>query len=161
MGLLDDDLDKVAVICLCSLLVAGCGSVPTAGERRVSITSKPSGARVSASGAEIGTTPLTIRPDEVFPPRFVGFDYRAAGTLSVAKPGCRTHRQPVDDAVLSKDVHVVLACDPTASSPAPPAELDAGQSIAARLQRAERLRERGLITVEEYRRARARILDEL
>lgn len=164
MGLYHDDLRKVVSVFSCALLLAGCSALPVSGKRELTITSEPSGATVHASGVEIGTTPLTIRPDDAFPPRFVGFEYRAAGTLSLSKPGCRTDTRPVDDAVLSKDIHVRLDCDPKAaasSSGLRDAPAPAGEGFAERLQRLERLRERGLISPEEYGRIRARILSEL
>lgn len=132
-------------------------------QRTTTIVSDPPGAAVFASGVEVGVTPLTIRPDDVFPPRFVGFEYRAAGTLSIKKPGCETYSRQVDDAVLSRDIHVKLQCDsdyrPAPSAPARKIQQD--ESIPARLQRLEALRKQGLITADEYKQIRQKILGEL
>lgn len=144
-------------------LTAACsGAVKEA--RTTTISSDPSGATVLASGVPIGVTPITVRPDDVFPPRFVGFEYRAAGTLSIEKPGCKTYRRQVNDAVLSEDVHVRLECDPNFESPQvepSPASGTPEDGFAARLRRLQQLKQQGLITPSEYRQLRQKVLDQL
>ncbi len=161
---------QVAAGLFAAVGLAGCSNVVKE-QRTTTIDSDPPGATVLASGVEIGATPLTVRPDEVFPPRFVGFEYRASGTLTVKKLGCKTFSEQVNDAVLSRDIHVKLDCDPNyrpspaASAPAPSAPTfpaarpDA--SIASRLQRLDALRKQGLITADEYQQLRKKILNEL
>lgn len=158
---------------VCALIgataLSGCDNVIKE-SRTTTITSEPAGATVTASGVEIGVTPLTVRPDEVFPPKFVGFEYRAAGTLGLNKPGCKSYSQQVNDAVLSKDIHVKLDCDPSYRAPAPaPVQEPAGAEtapasegdFATRLRRLEDLRRQGLISAEEYKTLRQKILNEL
>jgi hypothetical protein len=166
--------------------LGGCGSMHS-----IKIDSDPSGATVRASGREIGTTPLTIIPDEIFPPRFVGTGYQAAGKLEIDKAGCQPYRKDVDDAVLSKDITARLTCDPAAMEQAPaptpsgapapatvqqaptvvpsvPAAPAAGSTpakpasaVRQRLQTLESLHKDGLVTDQEYRSIRKRILDGL
>ncbi|MGA7800116.1 MAG: PEGA domain-containing protein [Gammaproteobacteria bacterium] len=151
--------------------VSGCAGL-TAGNKTVSISSDPAGATVYASGARVGATPLRIVPDQVFPPRFVGTSYRAYGTLTIKKPGCKDYSRQVNDYVLSRDIHVKLQCDPnyrapTASAPASaPAsasqpKVHASGTVEFRLRRLESLHKEGLITDQEYRSIRKRILDGL
>jgi len=146
--------------------MSGCAGLMTSAHK-ITISSKPAGASVYASGREVGKTPLTIVPDEVFPPRFVGTTYRAAGTLKVAKPGCTPYRREVNDAVLAKDIHVTLQCDPDYRPPRSRSEDKGGaapaadQSADSRLRRLERLHRDGLITDQEYQRLRKRVLDTL
>ncbi len=164
---------QLAAGLLATVGLAGCSSVVKE-QRTTTIDSDPPGATVLASGVEIGATPLTVRPDEVFPPHFVGFEYRSSGTLTVKKPGCKTFSEQVNDAVLSRDIHVKLDCDPNyrpspaVRAPAPPAAsaptspaARPDASIAARLQRLDALRKQGLITADEYRQIRKKILDAL
>lgn len=149
------------------LVLAGCASLP--GERgTIAISSDPAGATVYASGVKVGETPLRIVPDKVFPPRFVGLSYRAYGMLVVKKPGCKEYSRPVNDYVLSKDIHVHLQCKPSsrpaaATRPAPRGSQKpaAAGSIELRLRRLEALRKDGLITEQEYRSIRKRILNGL
>lgn len=162
-------LSGVALACVLSSAAAlpGCSNVIKE-HRTTTITSDPTGATVLASGVEIGVTPLTIRPDEAFPPRFVGFEYRAAGTLMLKKDGCKPYSQQVDDAVLSKTIHVNLDCDPSyqapqpAAGPAPHMQSPAmREDFAARLRRLDDLKKQGLISEQEYQQLRRKILNEL
>ena len=131
----------------------------------IRVISDPPGATVLADGRELGTTPLTIRPGEVFPARFVGREYRYVGTLTLRRPGCKPWSVQVNDAVLAKDVVARLECAPGAAAPAPArtqAPAAGGEDpVAVRLRRAKRLHDEGLITDEEYRALRRRILESL
>jgi hypothetical protein len=159
------------------IVLQGC-----AGGHSIKIDSEPTGATVYASGRDIGSTPLTMVPDEVFPPRFVGGSYRATGDLKIERAGCKPFSQNVNDRALAKDISVKLECDPAAlaaeSRPAPakpsmptavapmapaPSEGAAGRGadIKQRLQTLEDLRKDGLVTDQEYRTIRKRILDGL
>ena len=132
------------------------------GVHTIRVLSEPPGATVLADGRELGTTPLVIRPDEVFPARFVGREYRYAGTLALRRPGCRPWSVQVDDAVLARDVVARLECSPGAAAPARGKPTVSGEDpVAERLRRARRLHEEGLITDEEYRALRRRILESL
>lgn len=146
-----------------AITVVGCSN-PIKNSRSITIASTPSGAHVLASGVEIGVTPLTIVPDEVFAPQFVGFSYRAVGTLNIKKNGCETFSEQVNDAVLSKDINVKLVCDsrartlPAKTSTPHPAP---STSIEQRLRRLQQLHDQGLISDDEYRSIRKRILSAL
>ena len=153
------------------LLLQGCAGM---GEHSIMIESEPAGAQVLASGAEIGTTPTRINPEQVFPPRFVNFTYRADGTLGIEHPGCEPYSTRVDDNLLSKDIRVELECDPSAlaaAAAAPAAPPTAAQPAAPvagtadriqqRLEQLEILRERGAISADEYAAQRRRILEDL
>jgi hypothetical protein len=158
------------------LLLQGCGGMPS-----IKVDSDPAGATVLASGRQIGTTPLTIVPDEAFPPRFVGGSYRAVGDLVIEKPGCERYRKKVNDFVLSRDISVKLKCDPSAmqapaatsapattsapnAAPRPPAASAApagSGNVRQRLKALEGLKRDGLITEQEYNTIRQRILNSL
>jgi hypothetical protein len=151
---------------------AGTGSVSESTVGKIKVTSTPAGAVAYADGTEIGTTPLEIAPGDHFRSGFAGFTYRYLGKLSLKKPGCETWSTEVNDYILSKDVHAELKCDPdfkpaAASAPASvsPAGTNSapasGDQAAERLERIETLHKKGLISDEEYKQLRARILDKL
>ena len=141
------------------VLLGGCSAIKERTQRTIS--SDPPGATVLASGTKIGTPHLRIVPDDVFPPRFVGRTYRSSGLLSLKKPGCETYTISVNDAVLAKDIHVKLNCD-AVPSPSGHSPDEKGQgSVAKRLQTLRMLHEQKLITDDEYKKARERILREL
>ncbi len=150
-----------------ALLLSACASV-TPGERRITIDSTPPGAKVLADGREVGTTPLTITPDDVFPPHWKGMSYLVEGTLTLRRPGCKEASMKVTDPVLSKDIHMVLECDAAPPAPQPAARPapaaphgDGGDEAEMRLMRLERLHDKGLISDAEYRSIRQRILEGL
>lgn len=130
----------------------------------INVTSDPSGATVFASGKKLGRTPLFV-PAGTFPTKMVNLIYRPVGTLTLKRAGCRTHDIEVSEKVLSKDIHVALECGPAylveePPEPAAPPASGVG-STARRLRELNKLRDEGLITDEEYRSVRKRILDEL
>jgi hypothetical protein len=149
---------------------AGTGSESQAG--RIRITSEPAGAVAYADDAELGATPLQIVPGNHFRSGFVGLTYRYIGRLSISKAGCETWSTEVNDNILSKDIHARLKCNPdyrpaaaAPPSPAKPAvpipEPASGDPYIERLERLETLRQKGLISEEEYRQLRARIFEKL
>ncbi len=157
--------------------------------QQITINSDPQDATVLANGAEIGITPLTINPGDHFRASFTsggssgGFIvFRYVGTLAIKKPGCKDYSTQVNDNILSKDIDVKLECDPNyraaavqsetsdqatapAANPAPTApakqpELTAGDA-EERLLRIESLHDKGLLSDEEYKSLRKRVLDGL
>lgn len=158
-----------------SALLAGCGgNAPLKLRSAVSIASAPPGAQVWVSGREVGVTPLTVQLDQVFPRHWTtriksdeeGFAfYRRLETLDIKKDGCEPYTQQVVEADLARDINVTLKCDPNyqpAPVVSPAASTPAsGVGIEQRLRTLEDLKTKGLITEDEYRAQRQRILDGL
>lgn len=149
--------------------------------KQIEIRSNPAGAEVLANGRRIGITPMTVVPASTWNTGFVtakdyGVNYQYTGTLTLRMPGCKEFSANVDDAFLSKDIAVQLECGPdyqplsNSSAAAPQVGAGAGartdyltseEIMARRLRRLEGLRNRGLITEDEYQQVRRRILGEL
>jgi hypothetical protein len=149
---------------------AGTGSSSGSQSGQIRITSEPAGAIAYADGTELGATPLAIVPGNHFRSGIVGLSYRYVGKLSIKKAGCDTWTTDVNDAILSKDIHAKLKCDPNYQPPAPaaaspspgtPAGAATGDQSIERLERIEALHKKGLISDEEYKQLRARIIDKL
>lgn len=150
---------------------AGFGGGSDDSTGRIKISSEPVGAIAYADGAELGATPIQIVPGNHFRSGFAGFSYRYMGKLSIKKAGCETWSTEVNDFILSKDVHAKLKCDPNyqpaASAPAAggASGTNSGTPVQdqtiERLERIESLRKKGLISEEEYKQLRTRILDKL
>jgi hypothetical protein len=156
-------------------VLTGCASMGTSGETQSSghirILSEPAGAIAYADGTELGATPVEIVPGNVFRSGFVGFSYRYFGKLTIKKAGCETWSTEVNDNILSKDVHAKLKCDPNfqpamssrprdaaaASVPGAPSN----DPTIERLERIETLHKKGLISDDEYKQLRARIIEKL
>jgi hypothetical protein len=165
------------------LFLQGCGS----GKKGITIDSEPQGADILADGKNIGKTPMHIKQDDVFPPHWYGSSYMVKGELEINKDGCEGYSMKVNDAVLMNDIKASLKCSPEAMKAAPaavkpatekpvkkspavpakpasaaapvPVAVDAG--IEERLTKLKSLRDKGVITAEEYSAQRKRILDSL
>ena len=150
-----------------ALTLQGCLSIP------VNIRSEPSGATVLANGEVIGTTPMQIYADRVFPHQRKGLDWHRQGTLTLERPGCTPETMEVDNDLLKRSLTVDLECRPDApvittsqavaarpaAAPQPATRPSGG--TAQRLQDVEELRRQGLISVDEYQSIRRRILEQL
>ena len=160
----------IAMLSLSAIAMAlqGCLSVP------VNIRSEPSGANVLADGKLIGTTPMQIRTDRVFPAKRRGLDWQREGTLTLERTGCAPKTLEVDNELLKRSLNVDLECRPDAPavvaaptavpasrSAATRASMPTGGSTAERLEELEELRRKNLVTEQEYRSIRKRILDQL
>jgi len=159
-------------------------------KKQITVTTNPAGATIYANDKALGVTPLTVTPSQEWTTGFVtgkdvGMVYQYTGTITIKKPGCETYTAEVDDPTLFNDIVIDLKCDPNfrpaagaatvgapGAQPAPayaPAYAPAGRTdyetpeeiMARRLRRLEGLRNRGLITDDEYRAVRQRILNEL
>ncbi len=156
---------KFTAICLSAATLAlhGCLSVP------VNLRTNPAGATVLANGKAIGTTPMQVSADRLFPHQRKGLDWHREGTLTLERPGCTPKTMDVDNDLLKRSLTVDLECRPDAPvtitpTARPAATSAAGPSTGAtaqRLEELEGLRRQGLITAEEYRSIRRRILDQL
>jgi hypothetical protein len=151
-----------------SLALQGCLSVP------VNLRSDPAGATVLANGQAIGTTPMQIYADRVFPHKRKGLGWEREGTLRLERPGCTPKTLEVDNETLKRSLTLDLECRPdapalvapAAASPAPtpaaarPSAQTRG-ATAQRLEELEGLRSEGLISEAEYQSIRRRILQRL
>ncbi|MFW2440756.1 MAG: SHOCT domain-containing protein, partial [Arenicellales bacterium] len=165
------------------LFLQGCGS----GKKGITIDSNPQGANVIADGKNIGTTPMHITQDEVFPPHWYGSSYMVKGELKINKDGCEGYSMKVNDTVLMNDITARLKCSPEAMKATPaviepaaekavkkspvatakpasaaaqaPVAMDAG--IEERLTKLKSLRDKGVISADEYAAQRKRILNSL
>ncbi|OGI47528.1 MAG: hypothetical protein A2151_06430 [Candidatus Muproteobacteria bacterium RBG_16_65_34] len=127
----------------------------------ISVESEPAGADVVVMGKNLGRTPLRIRQEDVFPVTYPPEKLAQYGTIVLKKEGCRDYVQSVDNKVYVRGLKARLDCG------ARPSALPGGQtggsteSAEERLRRLKELREKGLITEEEEKAARRRILNEL
>ncbi len=157
-----------------SALLAGCGgAVGVKLREAVLIESVPPGAQLMVSGRDIGVTPLTVDLDKVFPRHWTtriktdeeGFAfYRRLETLDIKKDGCEPYTQQVVETDLARDIKIVLKCDPNyqaAPMMAPAAMPALNVDIEHRLRTLEELKTKGLVTDDEYRAQRQRILNGL
>lgn len=162
-------------------LVAGCAPMG-AKPGRIDVSSEPAGAAVYVMGEKAGVTPLTLDQDAIFPLTYPAEKQALYGKVELRKAGCQPATQAVSTRAVARGVHVKLGCGEAAPAsgpavPAPPAvpatapatsvpvpATPAAQprpAIDSRLRQVRDLLEQGLITEQEAREIRQRILDEL
>lgn len=175
MTLLNSQIFKWLSIPVAAALLSGCAGMESSNTQqsgRIKIISEPAGAMAYADGRELGTTPLEIVPGNDFRSGFVGTSYRYNGKLMIKKAGCETWLTEVDDAILAKDVHARLKCDPdfkpsSTSAPSAGSTSDSmlksptGDQTIERMERIESLHKKGLISDDEYKQLRTRIIEKL
>ena len=153
------------------LLLHGCSNFSALSKHsEIAVDSEPSGASVYAMGKLLGSTPLVVRHQDVFPVAYEPDQEDLYGNLLLTRDGCQDYRQRVNTAVLRKGVKVKLDCAGVATEQAitqmpqgdqPGIPVPTPTSLKQRLIRLDQLHQEGLITDEEYVAARRRILDEL
>lgn len=162
----------VALISSCAPLGAKPG--------QIAITSDPPGADVYAMGQRVGATPISLGKEAVFPATYPSEQQALFGSVELRKPGCSGSVQRVSLAAVARGVHVKLDCGEAASGAepvarqaqarqSPRAAVEAGPkpapkhsaSVEARLRHVQELRDKGVITEQEARETRQRILGEL
>ena len=155
------------------IVLQGC-SMSATKNAPANVTSEPSKATVYANGLAIGETPLHADLYKAFPASWIDWVYQASGVLMVKKEGCQDFVLKVNDYILSKPIHAPLECHAVVKNEAETPVKDsinkpavtsgkskASSAIEVRLRKLEDLHKKGLITPDEYKANRKRILDEL
>jgi hypothetical protein len=151
------------------LLVAGCSSAggsnlfPPAGNNPIKIESVPSGAEVYVMGEKVGVTPLQINSQDVFPNTYPRNKESEYGRITLKKAGCSDFTRTVSGDISSAGLHAKLDCgNNNPASPGTTAEAPrSSDTVEQRLDKIKDLLSKGLITEEEAKKARERILNEL
>jgi len=181
-------LGKTVAILAVSLpvILSGCAGGDVIPGGQVTIKSRPVNAQIFVDGEMIGHTPKEINPNEVFPARWKNMTLQAEGNLTLKKQGCKTYTMKVNDSVLIQGIDVVLECSDAiaqeqvkqhapkmapapmmqtipavAPAPAPVPQKTTETAIEQRLNKIKSLRDKGVISEQEYQQNRTRILGEL
>ena len=160
------------------VLLQACSGSSIKQQKLPNVTSNPSAATVYANSLELGKTPLRHNLYEAFPAGWENMAYQAQGVLMVKMDGCKDFTLKVTDFILSKPIHAELECSgaskPKDSMPVVKSGVAPGVKPATpvtkvnprgrtekRLEELEVLYKKGVITKEEYKTTRERILNEL
>lgn len=127
----------------------------------ISVESDPPGAEVYVMGKKAGVTPLEIRQVEVFPLTYSPEQQPLYGTVVLRYAGCHDYTQRVTTTAYGKGINAKLDCGQKPAEAARPDQKEADASIEKRLQKLKELQEKGLITEEEAKVTRRRILEGL
>lgn len=152
------------------LLVAGCSSAgdagsyfPSAGNNPIKVDSVPSGAEVYVMGEKLGVTPLQINRKDVFPNIYPREKESMYGRIVLKKEGCSDITRTVSAEISNAGLHAKLVCGDVYPA-SPDASRDAprnNQTVEQRLDKIKDLLNKGLITDEEAKKARERVINDL
>ena len=163
---------KNAPVLFSLLLASACSSTDgginliqtqSAGNNPINIESEPAGAEVYVMGEKIGVTPLKINPQDVFPITYPKEKESFYGKVTLKKAGCSDFTKTVSMQITNVGLHAQLQCGITnpASSPTTKAAPAISESVEQRLEKIKDLLNKGLITEEDAKKARARVLNDL
>ena len=144
-------------------LMLGCASSSLNQQKPPNVTSSPSGATVYANLLELGKTPLKYNLYDAFQAGWDNSIYQAQGVLIVKKEGCKDFTLKVSDNILRKPIHAELECKEVSKSEklTPVITSTPNSGTEKRLEEAQALYKKGVITEDEYKKTRERILNEL
>ncbi|MGA8864633.1 MAG: PEGA domain-containing protein [Gallionella sp.] len=135
--------------------------------------SDPSGATVYVMGENIGVTPVEISQKDVFPTVYPGDKVSLYGKVTLRKAGCADLTKTINGNIIANGLRAKLDCaNPAAVAPAPALPASAApapsvvpppakETVEQRLDKIKELLDKGLISDDEAKKARARILNEL
>jgi hypothetical protein len=151
------------------LLAAGCSSTGgagnlfvAAGDKPIKIESIPPGADVYVMGESIGVTPLMLNRDKVFPNLYPKEKESLYGKVTLRKAGCLDFTRTISTAIGNNGLHAQLDCGDTSSASTSPATASrTSETVEQRLDKVQDLLGKGLISEDEAKKARERILNGL
>jgi len=151
------------------LLVAGCSSTkpgdlfPAAGNNPIKVESVPTGADVYVMGAKAGVTPIEISRKDVFPNLYPNSKELLYGRITVKKEGCSDYTRTVSADISNNGLHAKLDCgDNYSVTPGTTGNTPrSSETVEQRLDKIKDLLNKGLITEEEAKKARERVLNDL
>ena len=172
-----------------AVILSGCtGIASITGSNKLSLHSNPSGAEVYIMGQPVGTTPIDISQQTLYPSAYPNDMQHLYGVVVLKNAGCEDYSRRVNSGDISRGVNAILNCkggsassnrstqlSTTSTSPADtdtaPGHTDkttsmepadnTERSVKQRLQQINELRDDGLINDSEYQTIRQRILDSL
>lgn len=130
---------------------------PAAGDNPINIASEPSGAAVYVMGEKIGETPIAISHRDVFPNIYPHGKESVYGRITLKKEGCADLTRTVSSEISSAGLSAKLDC----GASAPTATPRGNETVEQRLNKIKELLGKGLISEEEAKQARMRVLGDL
>jgi len=146
-------------ICTLILLLSACsGNSLAPKNNNISVDSQPSMSSVYIMGEMVGTTPITIDSNRVFPAVYLPQDEHDYGHVTLKHAGCADKKIRVSPRMISDGLMVSLDCSVKEEVMV---EGAAEKSVKRRLIQLQSLKDEGLISDQEYQEIRSRILKSL
>lgn len=152
---------KTPLILSLMLLLPACSQTPliSGNDSKITVSSEPSGASIYVMGKMIAETPAVIDLSAVYPVTYAPELQGVYGRIMLKHEGCEDRIITVSSGMISnglKTADCVTAEEPQGVVPASMAK-----PVAQRLQELQALKDKGLLSDEEYQVIRNRILNSL
>lgn len=161
--------NKFTALSFMAFLATGCSSTgmsnlfPAAGDNPIKIESDPFGAEVYVMGEKVGVTPLKISHQDVFPNIYPKEKLSLYGRVTLKKVGCSDFTRTVSSEISNSGLRAQLDCvnmSPASSRTFMEAP-HSSENLEQRLDKIKELLNKGLISEEEAKKARERVLNDL
>lgn len=130
------------------------------GDNIFKIESNPSGAEVFVMDEKVGETPMSIHQRDVFPSIYPREKESLYGKVILKKEGCADFTRSVSLEISSNGLSAKLDCED--GNPGTSAEVArSGETAEQRLEKIKDLLSKGLITEDEAKKTRERIINNL
>lgn len=104
----------ISSLATCLMLLQACSGIGAiSGDMPLKVESDPAGATVHILGKAVGTTPITISQQQLYPPGYNTTSHQKYGTLSFSKEGCESLTKQIHYRNFSTGVSVDLECKET------------------------------------------------
>lgn len=153
---------KTPLILSLMLLLPACGQTALvhADADAITVSSEPSGASVYVMGKMIAETPAVVDLSAVYPVTYAPELQGDYGRITLKHEGCDNRIITVSSGMISNGLKAKLDCNAAEESQVTvPASI--AKPVAQRLQELQALKDKGLLSDEEYQVIRNRILNSL
>ena len=153
---------KTPLILSMMLLLPACGQTPLvhADADAINVSSEPSGASIYVMGKMIAETPAVVDLSAVYPVTYAQELQGDYGRVTLKHEGCEDRIITLSSGMMSSGLKAKLDCV-TAEESQVAVPASAAKPVAQRLQELQALKEKNLLSNEEYQTIRNRILDSL
>ena len=143
-------------------LISACSGLPQLSEHKnnIPVASVPTGASIYVMGKFHSTTPSVVNLYSVHPITYNREDESLYGRIIIKHAGCQEKSVVVNSQIISKGLTTTLDCtEKTKIIPKQRDNID--KSVVQRLQQLQTLKDKKLISDEEFREIRIRLLDSI
>lgn len=153
---------KTLMILSLMLLMPACGQalLISGNDNKITVSSEPSGASIYVMGERLAATPAVINLGTVYPVTYAPELQGDYGRITLKHEGCEDRIITVSSGMISNGLKAKLDCIAAEESQVTvPASM--AKPVAQRLQELQALKDKGLLSDEEYQAIRNRILNSL
>ncbi|MBT3203673.1 MAG: SHOCT domain-containing protein [Gammaproteobacteria bacterium] len=143
-------------------LISSCSGIPLLSEHKnnIPVDSIPTGASIYVMGKFHSTTPSVVNQYSIHPITYNKEDESLYGRITIKHEGCQEKSVIVNSQIISSGLKTTLDCTEKTQTVTKQQD-NTDKSVVQRLQQLQTLKDEKLISDEEFREIRIRILDSI